>query len=261
MRLGFGVAAGLEPAVATPLAGLCEQFGYESIWSNDVPGASGLEVLAAYAAGSESIGLGVGVLALDRHEPGGIAARIEALSLPRERLWLGVGAGVSPLPLTRMREAAGELRERLPGIRIALAAMGPRMCELAGSRYDAAFLNWMTPGAAHEARAHVEAGARSAGHAPPPVMGYIRAAIGPDAGERLLREEHRYRHVSASYEDHFARLEAPEGTVGIATPTAEDARAALANHTAYDIPVIRALTTGTLEALTTLAQSLAPAQH
>ena len=48
-------------------------------------------------------------------------------------------------PLTRMRESLPELRERLPGVRLVLAAMGPKMCELAGSSYDGAFFNWMTP--------------------------------------------------------------------------------------------------------------------
>ena len=36
---GFGVAAGLDPAVATPLAERCEGLGYSSVWSNDHPGA------------------------------------------------------------------------------------------------------------------------------------------------------------------------------------------------------------------------------
>ena len=35
---GFGVAAGLDPEVATPLAERCEALGYSSVWSNDHPG-------------------------------------------------------------------------------------------------------------------------------------------------------------------------------------------------------------------------------
>ena len=38
---GFGVAAGLDPAVATPLAERCEELGYSSMWSNDHPAAAG----------------------------------------------------------------------------------------------------------------------------------------------------------------------------------------------------------------------------
>ena len=46
MSRGFGVAAGLDPEVARPLAARCAELGYESVWSNDHPGAKGLETLA-----------------------------------------------------------------------------------------------------------------------------------------------------------------------------------------------------------------------
>ena len=55
------------------------------------------------------------MIALDRTPPEEIAADIERLGLDPARLWLGVGAGFSEKPLTRMREALPELRERLPG--------------------------------------------------------------------------------------------------------------------------------------------------
>ena len=58
-----------------------------------------------------------------------------------------------------MREALPELREALPGVRLVLAAMGPKMCELAGAEIDGAFFNWMTPAFAAGAREKVEAGA------------------------------------------------------------------------------------------------------
>ena len=66
---GFGVAAGLDPVIATPLAARCADLGYRSIWSNDHPAASGLETLAAFAQGSDSIDLGV-VRSHRRHGPG-----------------------------------------------------------------------------------------------------------------------------------------------------------------------------------------------
>ena len=48
---GFGVAAGLDAEVATALAGRCQELGYDSMWSNDHPGALGLETLAVFARG------------------------------------------------------------------------------------------------------------------------------------------------------------------------------------------------------------------
>ena len=50
MSRGFGVTAGLYPEIASPLAGRCQELGYTSMWSNDHPGAKGLETLAAYLA-------------------------------------------------------------------------------------------------------------------------------------------------------------------------------------------------------------------
>src|SRR5438093_12714689 len=100
---GFGVAAGLDPEIATPLAARCAELGYSSMWSNDHPGALGLETLAAFAEGAPSLELGV-TTALDRHDPAQIARDIDRLGLDRERLWIAVGAGLSKRPLTRMRE-------------------------------------------------------------------------------------------------------------------------------------------------------------
>ncbi len=157
---GFGVAAGLDPDVAHPLAERCAELGYDSIWSNDHPGAKGLETLAEFGAAAPALDLGVAVIALDRTPPETIAADIERLGLDPSRLWLGVGAGFSEKPLTRMRESLPELREKLPGVRLVLAAMGPKMCALAGAEFDGVFFNWMTPGFAAGARAKVEAGAQ-----------------------------------------------------------------------------------------------------
>ena len=90
---GFGVAAGLDPEVARPLAARCAEAGYTSIWSNDHPGAKGLETLAQFAAGAARIELGVAVIALDRTPATEIAADIERTGLDPTSLWLGVGAG------------------------------------------------------------------------------------------------------------------------------------------------------------------------
>ena len=209
MGRGFGVAAGLDPEVAGPLAARCAELGYDSVWSNDHPGAKGLETLAEFAKAAPEIDLGVAVIALDRHPPEAIAADIERLGLDRSRLWLGVGAGFSEKPLTKMRGSLPALREALPGVRLVLAAMGPKMCALAGAEMDGAFFNWMTPGFAAEAREKVEAGAAEAGREAPPVFGYVRTAVGPDAAERLAKEESFYRDLHDGYRSHFERLGEP----------------------------------------------------
>ena len=74
---GFGVTAGIGEEIASPLAGRCQELGYSSMWSNDHPGAMGLETLAEYARGANRIDLGVAVIALDRQSGEEIASEIE----------------------------------------------------------------------------------------------------------------------------------------------------------------------------------------
>lgn len=258
MSRAFGVAAGLDPEVARPLAARCAELGYGSIWSNDHPGAKGLETLAVFAEAAPKLDLGVAVIALDRTPPEAIAADIERTGLDPSRLWLGVGAGFSEKPLTKMRESLPELREVLPGIRLVLAAMGPKMCALAGAELDGAFFNWMTPAFAAGARERVEAGAREAGRETPTVFGYVRTAVGPDAAERLAKEESFYRDLHKGYRDHFDRLGEPEGTVGVATPDRPTTQSTLAAYTALDTIVVRGLASAKVEAMSAVAEAAAP---
>jgi alkanesulfonate monooxygenase SsuD/methylene tetrahydromethanopterin reductase-like flavin-dependent oxidoreductase (luciferase family) len=255
---GFGVAAGLEADVAAALATRCQELGYASIWSNDHPGANWLDTLAAFSAAASEIELGATVQVLDRHDLGEISAKIDSLGLERDRLWLGVAAGTQKRPLTAMRDALPELRERLAGVRLVLAAMGPRMSALAGAEFDGVFFNWMTPSFAAAARERVEAGAQEAGREPPPILGYVRTAVGPDARERLAKEESFYRDLHDGYRNHFARLDEPVGVVGVAAADREEAQRELAAYDALDVLVVRGLASATEEAMTALAEAAAP---
>jgi alkanesulfonate monooxygenase SsuD/methylene tetrahydromethanopterin reductase-like flavin-dependent oxidoreductase (luciferase family) len=228
------------------------------MWSNDHPGAKGLDTLAEFGAAAPTVDLGVAVIALDRTPAETIAADIERLGLDPSRLWLGVGAGFSEKPLTRMRESLPELREKLPGVRLVLAAMGPKMCALAGAEFDGVFFNWMTPEFAAGARTKVEAGAQEAGRPTPPVFGYVRTAVGPDAPERLAKEESFYRNLHAGYRNHFDRLAEPEGTVGVAAGDADAAQQNLGAYTALDTVVVRGLASATVDAMSSVAAAAAP---
>jgi alkanesulfonate monooxygenase SsuD/methylene tetrahydromethanopterin reductase-like flavin-dependent oxidoreductase (luciferase family) len=259
MSRGFGVAAGLDPDVARPLAERCAELGYVSLWSNDHPQAVGLETLAVFAEAAPEVELGVAVMALDRHSPASIAAKVEELGLDRERLWIGVGAGFSERPLSRMRDALPELREALPGVKLALAAMGPKMSAFGGASFDGVFTNWMTPQSAELARERIHAGAAEAGREQPPVLGYVRTAVGEDAGERLDKEESFYRNLHQGYRSHFDRIDEPQGTVGVVAPDREGAQRQLAEYEALDVVVVRGLASANVEAMTALAEAAAPA--
>jgi alkanesulfonate monooxygenase SsuD/methylene tetrahydromethanopterin reductase-like flavin-dependent oxidoreductase (luciferase family) len=254
---GFGVSAGLDPEIASPLAGRCQELGYSSMWSNDHPGADGLETLAEYAKGADRVELGV-TIALDRHSPGDMAEDIERLGIDKDRLLIAVGAGVTDAPLTRMREALPELREALPGVRLILATMGPKVAAFGGAEWDGVFLNWMTPDYAVRARGWVEEGAREAGRETPTIYGYVRTAVGTDAEERLFKDESLYRGLHQGYRSHFDRQGAPEGTVGIAAENAGVAQQELSRYRALDTVVVRALASATFEDMSALAEASAP---
>jgi alkanesulfonate monooxygenase SsuD/methylene tetrahydromethanopterin reductase-like flavin-dependent oxidoreductase (luciferase family) len=198
------------------------------------------------------------VIALDRTPPEAIAADVKRLGLDPAKLWLGVGAGFSEKPLTRMRESLADLREKLPGIRLVLAAMGPKMCALAGAEFDGAFFNWMTPQFAAGARRQVETGAQDAGRDTPPIFGYVRTAVGPDAAERLAKEESFYRDLHDGYRNHFARLGEPEGTVGVAAPDSTEAQSQLNRYEALDTIVVRGLASAKVASMLAVAESAAP---
>jgi alkanesulfonate monooxygenase SsuD/methylene tetrahydromethanopterin reductase-like flavin-dependent oxidoreductase (luciferase family) len=255
---GFGVTAGLDPEIASPLAARCQELGYSSMWSSDIPGAKGLETVAAYGKGADRIDLGVGVIPLDRQSPEEIASDVERLALDRDRLWLGLGAGLTEKPLTSMREALPGLRETLPGMRLVLAAMGPRMCALAGADWDGVFFNWMTPEFAAQARGWVEGGAREAGREPPPIFGYVRTSVRPDAEQRLAKDEAFYRDLQPGYRRHFDRQGAPEGTVGVAAGNAGEAQEELSRYRALDTVVVRALASANFEDMSALAEAAGP---
>src|SRR3712207_4175421 len=97
-------------------------------------------------------------------------------------------------------------------------------------------------------------GAAGAGRDAPPIFGYVRTAVGPDAGERLAKEESFYRDLHDGYRNHFKRLGEPEGTVGVAAADKDQAQAALAAYEALDVPVVRGLASAKVEPMVALAE-------
>jgi alkanesulfonate monooxygenase SsuD/methylene tetrahydromethanopterin reductase-like flavin-dependent oxidoreductase (luciferase family) len=257
--LGFGVDAELDPGVAREVAEHCRALGYRSLWSNDTEQASGLRTLRALADAAPGLDVGVGVLPMDRHDPARIAAEVDRLGLDPERLCIGIGAGTGRPPLELIARALEDLRRLLPdAVRVFVAAMRPRMCALAGAQADGAFLNWMPPKEAATAREWVREGASDAGRPPPPVLSYVRVAVGPGAAARLRRVEQVYR---GYHPQHFEALGLPLGAVGIAEPDPADVPQHLPAYVAaLDVAVVRALADGgDADGLVAVARAAAPA--
>lgn len=203
MRRGFALAAGVAPEVIRACAREAEALGYASFWVNHPGPVDGLAALAVAARETRHIELGVGVVPLHTRGPESIAEGVRAGDLPLDRLLLGVGSP-NPGALARVRQGVADLRARL-GARVVVAALGPKMCHLAGEIADGVLFNWLTPAHARVSAEWVRAGAAAAGRRPPKLFAYVRVALGPAAGDRLAQEADRYAAIPA-YAAHFARM-------------------------------------------------------
>jgi alkanesulfonate monooxygenase SsuD/methylene tetrahydromethanopterin reductase-like flavin-dependent oxidoreductase (luciferase family) len=256
---GLGVTAGLEAHLAGDLAARCAQLGYHSLWSNDEPRAPGLETLAHFAAAAPQLDLGVGVLPLDRHRSAQIAADVDRLGLDPARLWIGIGSGQLRSQLDVVRQAVAELRELLPReTRIVVAAMRPRLCRLGGAIADGVLLNWMLPAQAARARRWVQEGAEDEGRTPPVTASYVRVAVGSGSLQRLRDDEGRYREINEGHREHFAAMDVPLGSVGVAAPARPGVVQGLEPYrSAVDLPIARLLARTDLASLTAAAEAAA----
>lgn len=243
-HLGFGITAQREPAtVGVPLLGAgLEALGYDELWANDGRLGSGLATLAAALETSRRIDLCLGVAPLSDRSADEIAGDVERLALPHERLVLGVGTG-SGSSLDAVRHGVATLRRLLPDVRIAIAALGPRMCALGGEIADVVLLNWTFPDRVAWSRERIATGAAAAGRPMPRVAGYVRVAIGPDALSRLTAEADRYRGRPRPYTRLFDEQDANgRGAPGVAaTDPADTVRLLAPYRRALDSCVVRAL--------------------
>jgi alkanesulfonate monooxygenase SsuD/methylene tetrahydromethanopterin reductase-like flavin-dependent oxidoreductase (luciferase family) len=239
MGRGFALHAGVAPEVIRAAAREAEAAGYESFWVNYPGPIDGLASLALAAAETRRIALGVGVVPLHTHGPERILADVLRHGLPVDRLLLGVGSP-NPGSLGRVRAGIALLRARLPA-RLVVAALGPRMCRLAGEVADGVLLNWLTPAHALTSADWVRAGAGAAGRSTPRLAAYVRVAVGAAGAARLDEEGRRYAEIPA-YAAHFARMGVSPAATAVAARTAADVPGALARwEGALDDVVVRAI--------------------
>lgn len=242
MARGFGIPATDDANRARTVATGCEQLGYSSIWTNDTPAADGILTAARLLEASDRLRVGVGVVACDRRPPQQIIELVRSMRLPLNRLVLGVGAGSSPRPLWTVRQAVGLLRRELGAeLTIAVAAMGPQMCALAGELADVVLLNWMLPERVVWAGSRVAQGAaRRTLEAPIECAAYIRVALDPDGTALIRSEAARYDRIPP-YHRHFQQMGAPLDRVGVAGASGQIGAALAAYDSVLDTAIVRAL--------------------
>jgi alkanesulfonate monooxygenase SsuD/methylene tetrahydromethanopterin reductase-like flavin-dependent oxidoreductase (luciferase family) len=240
MALGFAMFAAGSADVIRAAAREAEALGYTSFWVNHPGSADGLVPLGLCGRDTKRIGLGVGVIPLHTRGPESIVAGVRANALPLDRLLLGIGSP-NPGSLGRVRAGVADIRAQL-ATRVVVAALGPKMCQLAGEVADGVLFNWLTPEHARRSVEWVRAGAAAAKRQPPRTFAYVRLALGAAAIDKLGEEGARYAAIPA-YASHFERMGVKPVDTCIAAPTPDAIAPALARwRGAVDEVVLRAIT-------------------
>src|SRR5690606_33004891 len=182
LGLTFASYMNLGPQAALTTASRAAALGYRSFWTAETTGPEAFSTLAAAGAAAPGLDLGTGVLALQLRTPMVVAmagATLQALQ-PHVDVLLGIGIS-SPVvterwhgvpygdrPLARVREYVTLLKECLSGEpvtfqgdfyqcrkfrlgvrlgerrpKVVVAALNPRMLELAGEVADGVLLNYL----------------------------------------------------------------------------------------------------------------------
>jgi alkanesulfonate monooxygenase SsuD/methylene tetrahydromethanopterin reductase-like flavin-dependent oxidoreductase (luciferase family) len=240
MGHGFALYAGVAPEIIRATAREAEGLGYSSFWVNHPGSMDGLGALAHAAGDTRRIELGIGVIPLHTRGPSSIAEGVKRHALPLDRLLLGVGSP-NPEALKRVREGVTALRGQL-STRLIVAALGPKMCGLAGEVADGVLLNWLTPEHARASADLVRAGAAAAKRPAPKIFAYVRLAIGEAGRAKLAEEGDRYGAIPA-YAANFERMGVKPVETAIAVADPGSVPAALARwRGAVDEVVLRAIT-------------------
>jgi alkanesulfonate monooxygenase SsuD/methylene tetrahydromethanopterin reductase-like flavin-dependent oxidoreductase (luciferase family) len=220
-----------------------ERCGYETVFMPEIAAREAFSVLVALAGTTERIGLATGVVRIDRRDlrTTALAAATAAEAAPG-RFVLGVG---SRLPIEQTGSFLASLRRLLAGevvdgpdgperldhppgagaVPLYLAALGPRMCELAGERADGVILNWCTPERVSRARDEIARGADRAGRDPRSVRiaVYVRTSVEPDEGLAVgaLREAAAQYAAMPTYRGQFEAMGLVEEAAAAARSSAE----------------------------------------
>jgi len=257
MAQGFALFAATAPEVIRAAAREAEALGYTSFWVNHPGSTDGLAALAHAAAQTQRVDLGVGVIPLHTRGPESIVQGVHDTRLPLDRLLLGVGSP-NPRSLDRVRAGVAALRAQLD-TRVIVAALGPKMCALAGEVADGVLLNWVTPEYARKSADLVRAGAAAVGRTPPRIYVYVRLSIGAAGRARTAQEADRYDAIPA-YGANFARMGVKPIETAIAVDAPPAVQPALARwRGAVDEVVLRAVTANdTLEETLALVRAAKP---
>jgi len=154
---------------AAEAAAELEELGYTALWIPDVGGPV-LDSVTQLLASTKQVVIATGILNLWMHEPSDVAASYASLAATHgERFLLGIGVSHAPLidskepglyrkPLAATRaylDALDATEQPVPVANRVLAALGPKMLELAATRSRGAHPYLVTPDHTRYAREHL----------------------------------------------------------------------------------------------------------
>lgn len=244
MHIGIGISEDIPVAALQQLAQHVERRGFASLWTNEAQGRDALLVAHAWLQTTETLRVGTGVVPLWTRSAAQLAMAVTTLQeAGGGRFVLGLGVShpgtMQPWhdvefrrPLSAARDTLTILEQLLEGetadvdgavrsshrfrLRVTprppaaprwLAAMGPRMLELAGTHADGALLNWASPAEVARATELVRRGASASGRRPPVIATYVRIAVADDrdqARAALAQQVGAYCALPA-YAEHLTR--------------------------------------------------------
>jgi len=248
-RLGVAFSGGLPPADIVECVKLAEALGYESAWVAEGHGGDQFAILGACAVATRRIRLGTSISSVFvRSAPTIAMAAATVDQLSGGRFVLGLGSShrvqVEPehgipfvQPTARLRDTIAIARAlvrdgavshhgevvaierfdlwfppRRSHIPIYVAALFPRLLELAGELADGALLTWPTPGTIARAVEHVAIGARRARREPAAVE--VASLIPCAVAETVAAAREAMRPAVAFYAGFFPRYNRLLGEAG-----------------------------------------------
>lgn len=232
-RIGLLLLSATEPT-NVDRALWAEERGFDSVWLADGGGRMhALTAAGGIAARTRRVTVGLGVVPVFTHTPAVLASAVLALStFAPGRVIVGLGSSSKPMmegwsgipfrkPLTRVRETAVLLRKILRGektafegetlssngfrlfstppqaVPIFLAALRPKMLELAGEVGDGVILHLCPPRVIPNMLEHTAEGARRAGRSAADFQVVVRTNVYVTADKEKARAE--FRKLAANY--------------------------------------------------------------
>ncbi len=154
---------GMSAGEAADTAGFIESLGYSTLWLPDTVGRDPFAHIAWLASQTERLNYATGIANIFHRHPGPMKQVSNTLAEQTGgRFMLGLGVSHGPMvaglrgldyskPLTQMRDYLAAMESQpfrgpeIPDVPIVLAALGPKMLELAGAASDGAHPYWTTP--------------------------------------------------------------------------------------------------------------------